>query len=174
MEAGGGKKMWNVWKRKTGCEPYEGKLADAVERAAEREQDVSLSADLALHVSSCARCREGVENAELSRALLRWGLDPAEGPRPGFMTRVVASIRAEEERRAARKTTFWSPLEHLAGRVAVAACAAVMVVSFYVYAYVAPNEASTDVTELVQQPDIQQPQTPDDVLISLAERGNVR
>ncbi|HUK30850.1 MAG TPA: hypothetical protein VLV89_07030 [Candidatus Acidoferrum sp.] len=166
--------MWNVWKRKTGCEPYEARLTDAVERAAERGQELSLSADLALHVSSCARCREGVESAELSRALLRWGFDPADGLRPGFMTRVSAAIRAEEDRRAAQRTIFWSPLEHLAGRVALVACAVVMVVSFYVYSYVAPNGPGQEVTELVQQPDIQQPQTPDEVLISLAERGNVR
>ncbi len=166
--------MWNVLKTKNGCELYEARLADAVERATERGQTLSLSADLALHVSSCADCREGVESAELSRALLRWGLDPAEGPRPGFMTRVAAAIRAEEERRAAQKTIFWSPLEHLAGRVALAACAVVMVVSFYIFSYVAPRTTGQDITELVQQPDIQQPQTPDEVLISLSERGNVR
>jgi hypothetical protein len=168
--------MWNDLNlvKKTPCEPYEAKIADAVERAAERGQEISLSADLALHVSNCACCREGVEGAELSRALLRWGLEPSAGPRPGFMTRVFATIRAEEERRAAQKTTFWRPLEHLAGRVALGACAVVMVVSFYVISYVVPNGTGQDVTELVQQPDIQQPQTPDEVLVSLVERNNVR
>ncbi len=166
--------MWNVRQTKNACEPYEARLADAVDRAAERRQELSLGADLAAHVSSCAHCREGVEGADLSRALLRWGLEPTEGARPGFMTRVFAAIRAEEERLAAQKMTFWRPLEHLAGRMALAACAVVMVMSFYIYAYVAPSTTSTDVTELVQQPDIQQPQTPDDVLISLAERTNVR
>ncbi|MFZ0821248.1 MAG: hypothetical protein WAM91_14360 [Candidatus Acidiferrales bacterium] len=166
--------MWNTNKTNRACEPYEARLADAVDRAAEPGQELSLGADLAAHVSSCAHCREGVDAAELSRALLRWGLEPTAGAQPGFMTRVFAQIRAEEERRAAQKITFWGPLEHLAGRVALAACAAVMVMSFYIYAYVAPSGTSQDVTELVQQPDIQQPQTPDEVLISLAERGNVR
>jgi hypothetical protein len=166
--------MWNMRKTKTACEPYEARLADAVERAAERGQELSLGAGLAAHVSSCAHCREGVGGVELSRALLRWGLEPTAAARPGFMTRVFAAIRTEEERRAAQKMTFWRPLEHLAGRVALAACAAVMVMSFYIYAFVAPRGSIQDVTELVQQPDTQQPQTPDDVLISLAEHGNVR
>ncbi len=166
--------MWNTRKHDVGCEPYEERLADAVERAAERGQELSLGADLAAHVASCERCREGVEGADLSRALLRWGFEPMAGARPGFMTRVFAAIRAEDERRDAQKMTFWAPLEHLAGRVALAACAAVMVVSFYIYSYVAPSGTTQDVTELVQQPDTQQPQTPDEVLISLAERNNVR
>jgi hypothetical protein len=166
--------MWNKRKIDAACEPYEARLADAMEVAAERGQELSLGADLAVHVASCARCREGAESMELSRALLRWGLEPTAGATPGFMTRVFAAIRAEEERLATQRISFWRPLEHLAGRVALAACAAVMVVSFYVYAFVAPRGSSQDVTELVQQPDIQQPQTPDEVLISLAERTNVR
>jgi hypothetical protein len=166
--------MWNTRKTNSACEPYEARLADAVDRAAERGQELSLGADLAAHVASCAGCRAGIESADLSRELLRWGLEPTAGAQPGFMTRVFAQIRAEEERRAAQRITFWSPIEHLAGRVALAACAAVMVMSFYIYAYVAPNTTTQEVTELVQQPDTQQPQTPDEVLISLAERGNVR
>ena len=146
--------MSNNRKTDPACEQYESKLADAVERAAERGQELS--------------------SAELSRALLRWGLEPTLGAPLGFMTRVFAAIRVEEERLTTQRISFWRPLEHLAGRVALAACAAVMVVSFYVYAYVAPHGQSQDVTELVQQPDIQQPQTPDDVLMSLAERTNVR
>jgi hypothetical protein len=166
--------MWNTKKNNTECEPYEVRLADAVDGAAERGQDLSLGADLAAHLATCASCREGVEGAELSRALLRWGLEPTMGARPGFMARVFAAIRAEEEIQTAQKTSFWRPLEHLASRVALAACAAVMVMSFYIYAFVAPHATSQDVTELVQQPDSQQPQTPDEVLISLAERANVR
>jgi hypothetical protein len=166
--------MWKTKKTNSACEPYEARLADAVDRAAERGQQLSLGADLAAHVASCAQCREGVDAAELSRVLLRWGLEPTVGAQPGFMTRVFAQIRAEEQRRAAQKISFWAPLEHLAGRVALAACAAVMVMSFYIYAYVEPGAPIQEVTELVQQPDTQQPQTPDEVLISLAERGNVR
>jgi hypothetical protein len=166
--------MWNARKTKSACEPFETRLADAVDQAVESGQQLSLGADLAAHVASCSQCREGVDAADLSRALLRWGLEPTPGAQPGFMTRVFAQIRAEEERRAAQKISFWAPLEHLAGRVALAACAAVMVMSFYIYAYVEPSVSTQEVTELVQQPDTQQPQTPDEVLISLAERGNVR
>jgi hypothetical protein len=166
--------MSDIRKTDAACEPFEARLADAVERAAGRGQELSLGADLAAHVANCERCRDGVESAELSRALLRWGFEPTAGARPGFTTRVFAAIRAEEERLATQRISFWRPLEHLAGRVALAACAAVMVVSFCVYAFVAPRVSSQDVTELVQQPDIQQPQTPDDVLMSLAERTNVR
>ena len=168
--------MWNPRRTHSNCGRYEAELADAVERAAERGQELSLSAELASHVAGCERCREGVESVDLSRALLRWGLEPTGGPRPGFTTRVLAAVRAEEERRAMQKAIFWRPLEHLAGRVALGACAAVMVVSFYIYMYVAPRASgqSQDLTELVQQPDTQQPQTPDEVLMSLAERNNVR
>ena len=166
--------MWNVWKKRTDCDRYEAQLADAVERAADRGQEVSLSADLAQHVAGCERCRAGVESLALSRALLRWGLEPTGSPRAGFASRVLAMIRADEERLAAQRLVFWRPLEHLAGRVALAACAAVMVLSVCVYKYVAPVVPPQEVTELVQQPDTQQPQTPDEILISLSERGNVR
>jgi hypothetical protein len=166
--------MRNINEKNSACEQYEARLADAVEFAAERGQELSLGADLAAHVAVCPDCRAGVESVDLGRALLRWGLEPTAAAPMGFMTRVFAQIRAEEERRAAQKITFWGPLEHLAGRVALAACAAVMVMSFYIYAYVAPGGTTQEVTELVQQPDTQQPQTPDEVLISLAERGNVR
>jgi len=168
--------MWNLRKMESNCGRYEVELADAVERATERGQGLSLSAELASHVAGCERCRQGVESVDLSRALLRWGLEPAGGPRPGFAMSVLAAVRAEEDRLAMQRTIFWRPLEHLAGRVALGACAAVMVLSFYVYVYVAPQASgqSQDLTELVQQPDTQQPQTPDEVLMSLAERNNVR
>jgi len=173
--------MWNKNSSRSACEIYEAKLEDAVERAAESGEGLSLSAELALHVASCANCREALDSVALSTALLDWGLEPAEGPGPGFATRVLAAIRFEEDRRASQRMVFWLPLEHLAARMAMGAAVAVMALTIYVYAYVVPQSnqpavaTQAEAYELVPQPQMDpQPQSKDEVLTSILERNHAR
>src|SRR5579862_2092289 len=164
----------------TACEKYEARLEEAVERAAERGEILALSADLAMHVSGCEHCGQSLDAASLSNALLRWGLEPTAAPGPWFAARVLSAIRAEEDRRTSQRQFFWLPLEHLSARMAIAAATVVMGLTIYVYAYVVPQSkvgttAQTETYELVPQPQIDpQPQSKDEVLMSILERNNAR
>jgi predicted anti-sigma-YlaC factor YlaD len=161
---------------KNSCEQFEARLEDA----AELGQQITLTEDLSAHVSECANCREAFEAVALSQSLLRSGLDATVAPGPFFTKRVMAVIRAEEERLAAQTSVFWSPLQHLAARMAMAAGVIVMGLTLYVYTFghagagvtTAQNETSY---ELVPHQQLDpQPQSKDDVLMSLVERSNAR
>jgi|SRR5882724_8934821 len=161
---------------KNSCERFEMRLEDA----AERGQQIALTEDLSSHVAGCANCREAFEAIELSQSLLRSGLEATAAPGPFFTKRVIAVIRAEEGRLAAQGSIFWSPLQHLAARMAMAAGVIVMVLTVYVYTFgqtgagvtTAQNETSY---ELVPHQQLDpQPQSKDDVLMSLVERSNAR
>jgi hypothetical protein len=157
------------------CEQFEARLEDAVEFG----QQIALTEDLSAHVAGCANCREAFEAVAVSRSLLRFGLEPTAAPGPFFAKRVIAVICAEEERVAAQGSIFWSPLQHLAARMAMAAGVIVMALTVYVYTFgrtggvtTAQNETSY---ELVPHQQLDpQPQSKDDVLMSLVERSNAR
>jgi hypothetical protein len=166
-------------KSEAACEHFAVQLEDAANLAAERGQELTLSADLAAHVAVCDDCRAGVEARSVTSALLLGALDPTAAPGPYFAPRVLAVIRSEEERLATQRNIFWRPLEHLAGRVALAAGLAVMLLSFYVYAFVVPQTGTPSVAqeayELVPHQQVDpQPQTKDDVLMSLVDHNNGR
>jgi hypothetical protein len=170
--------MWNRKATEDVCDNYALRLENALE-VAEGGKTASLDPDVRAHLVHCERCRSAFEDAGLSRTLLRWGIEPAE-PRFGFSTRVLAAIRAEQETRASAASIFWRPVENLAARVSIAAATAVLLLSFYVYAFVAPLNHSAESAQdipaaLVPQPEIRPaPQTKDDVLMYLAERDNGR
>lgn len=157
------------------CEMFEARLEDA----AERGNQIALSGDLSAHVSNCAHCRESLEAVALSQSLLRSGLEPTVAPGPFFTKRVMAVIRVEEARQAAQGSIFWSPLRHLAARMAMTAAVIVMALTIYAYSsgtafsgVAAQNETSY---ELVPHQQLDpQPQSKDDVLMSLVERSNAR
>jgi len=159
------------------CEHYEARLEDAVGIAVERGEQIALGDDLAAHVSSCANCREALDAVTLSGSLLRSGLEPTAAPGPFFAKRVMAVIRAEEEHLAAQGSIFWRPVQHLAARMALVA--AVLVMALTVYVYAAPggvtNAQSETAYELVPHQQLDpQPQSKDEVLMSLVERDNGR
>jgi negative regulator of sigma E activity len=162
------------------CEAFEARLEDAAQIAAERGEQIALDADLSAHVSDCAHCRESLEAVTISRSLLRAGLAPTGEPNPFFAERVMAVIRAEEQRQAAQGSIFWSPLQHLAARMAMVAGVVVMALTVYLYSVgttsssvaTAQNDTSY---ELVPHQQLEpQPQSKDDVLMSLVERPNAR
>ena len=156
------------------CSLYAAQLETALE-AAESDRPV-LSADLDAHLSACSDCRLAFEDALMARELLEASLEPAV-PGFGFSTRVMANIRATESR-VAQGSIFWRPLEHLAAKVALVAATVVLLLSFYVYGFVPRNGSDAVATDqnftLVPQPENQQPVTPDDVLMYLAESGHGR
>lgn len=172
--------MWKLGSTKRTCEQYEAMLEDAADQSAARGDGLALSAGLAAHISSCEHCREAADAVSLSRSLLHAGLEPTAAPGPYFAPRVIAAIRSEENRITTQRLVFWRPLEHLAARMAMVAAAVVLLLSFYVYAVVAPQRtrddlAQTQTFELVPHQQVDpQPQTKDDVLLSLAEATNGR
>jgi|CZKC01.1.fsa_nt_gi hypothetical protein len=161
------------------CENFELRLEDAAEMAAERGEQIALSPDLSAHVLSCAHCSEALDAVSVSRSVLLAGFEPTSAPSPFFAKRVMAVIRAEENRQAAQGSTFWSPLQHLAARMALAAGVAVMALTVYVYSFGTPSGVTTaqneTTYELVPHQQLDpQPQSKDEVLTSLVERANAR
>ena len=160
------------------CEQFESQLADAAELAAERGQQIALRADSSAHLANCARCSDALDAVSVSRSILHAGLEPTAAPSPFFAKRVMAVIRAEENRLAAQGSTFWSPMQHLAARIAMVA--GVLVMALTIYAYTFNSSTSVDSTvnvtayELVPHQQLDpQPQSKDEVLLSLVERTNV-
>jgi negative regulator of sigma E activity len=158
------------------CEKFEARLEDA----AERGQQIALSDDLSAHVANCAHCRESLEAVAVSQSLLRSALEPTVAPGPFFTKRVMAVIRAEEARQAAQGSIFWSPLRQLAARVAMTAAVIVMALTVYAFssrtAFSGVSSAQSDTAyELVPHQQLDpQPQSKDEVLMSLVERTNAR
>lgn len=149
------------------CSQYEVRLEDLLDAGEEFAADAELSA----HLEGCAGCREMLEAARLARGLLRDGLEPAPGPGGAFITRVLAGIRAEENRRQ----QFWRPLEALASRLALTAAALLLVLSAYVWEYgpsstrrqpVSSNQSQ--VSDGFPEP-ASQPADKDEILLTLAE-----
>jgi hypothetical protein len=162
------------------CENYELRLEDAAELAAERGEQIALSPDLSAHVSSCARCSDALDAISVSRSLLLAGFEPTAAPSPFFAKRVMATIRAEEAQRT-QSSPFWSPLQHLAARIAMGAGIAVILLSGYAYSSSVSSDAVDNPSinaaayELVPHQQLDpQPKSKDEVLMSLVERSNAR
>ncbi len=152
------------------CAVYELRLEDYLNGALDRDS----AAEVETHLERCAGCREALESARLAQKLLFEDLVPAAEPVAAFATRVMAGIRAEEERRQ----QFWRPLELLASRLALSAAALLMLLTVYVFEYVTPRQpvtvsSQTRITEGWPEPSAQ-PANPDDVLLSIAENGHGR
>jgi hypothetical protein len=120
----------------------------------------------------CAQCREAVEMASASGQLLRKALAPAGRPAEVFWTRLGAQLREERDRRLAGGD-FWGALESLAWRFAMGTAVAVLLLAGYL-AMQSPSGHSVEAAErgdIFQEP-VEQPGSQDEVLITLANRGN--
>ncbi len=158
---------------RTACKQYEARLEDLLEGGTEPAVP-----ELAAHLERCDGCRRALEVAQFGRELLREALEPAGEPGAAFAARVVANIRFEEARRLS-SGAFWRPLERLASRLALSAAAALLVLAVYLFEYAPPRHpdqigAQGGVTEVFSDPAARPPANQDDVLMSLAERGNGR
>jgi hypothetical protein len=162
------------------CELFEPRLEDAAELSAERGEQIALTADLIAHLEACVHCSEALDAISVSQSLLHGSVEPTAAPSPFFAKRVMAVIRAEEERQAAQGSIFWSPLQHLAARIAMVSGVVVMLLSAYAYtSSVSSNGVDASgqnaaAYELVPHQQLDpQPQSKDEVLMSLVERSNV-
>ncbi len=156
--------------KQTACKQYEAEWEGYLDRAqaAPAEADV-----LAAHLESCAACRQAVENARLAGSLIRESLESTPEPSGAFATRVMANIRAEEERRQ----QFWRPLESLAARVALTAATLLLASGFYLSQFApqsnrADRKAQSD-GEASLVPG-SQPTNKDEVLLTLAGNNHGR
>lgn len=142
--------------------------------AASEDAQSRANGALLLHLQKCARCRDAVEAAKLTRKLLRETREPQGDPGPMFASRVLARIRAQELSLRS-EFEFWNPIEIFAKRVAWASSVLLLVLSSALYQtkvfhMVPPDqEAITD-----RFPDLvpEQPLNNDEALVSLAEKAH--
>ncbi len=151
-----------------GCPEYQASLEDAVSEGKARIQPDS---QLQRHLENCADCRQALGDA-LEASKLMQHARPLNDASAAFVTRVMASVRAA----GAAPPTIWRPLELLASRVAMVAAVILLALSVYLREFAPPRGAvavngNTEIGVLPEPP--AQPANADDVLMTLAERGNL-
>jgi len=82
------------------------------------------------HWQSCPACSALLEDARLSRLLLR-AVDPSPDPGPGFARKVMTRICAAENERLALRANFWQPFVSFGWRFLATATVALMVLVSY-------------------------------------------
>jgi len=106
--------------------------------------------------------------------LIRQAWNPAEGPRPAFVTGVMARIQQEKMRQNS-PAAFWRPLEFLASRLSLTAAMVLLALSAYLVGF-APRRITAVPMAQPQLTASDFPQPPgepistEEVLQSLAER----
>lgn len=157
-----------------GCPAYRARLEDSLSGGV---ADIDRDSGLRAHLDECVHCREALETALLASELVRDARKFEPEPSEVFVTRVMAAIRQQEGRLIA-PSAIWRPLALLASRFALVAAVALLALSLYL-AEAGPAGGTTTVqtaTPAAVSADFPQPpaapSTPDDVLISLAEKGN--
>jgi predicted anti-sigma-YlaC factor YlaD len=154
--------------RRFGCPEYQASLEDAVS-----EGKASIAADSRLdrHLQSCVDCREALNDAVAASKLIQHAR-PLKDSSPAFVMRVMAPVREA----GAVAPTIWRPLELLASRVALVAAVILLALSVYLREFAPPRGAvavngTTEIGILPEPP--AQPANADDVLMTLADRGNI-
>ena len=152
------------------CVAYELRLEDYLEG----KLDAVSAAEVEEHLERCGGCREALVAARLARSLLAEHFAPAAAPAGAFATRVMAGIRAEEDRR----WQFWRPLEVLASRLALTAAVVLLILTVFVLEFGStgrPSAVSSQARATEGWPEpAAQPANPDEVLLALAENGHGR
>jgi hypothetical protein len=154
------------------CQQYQARMEEYLEASPEIAE---LDPELRDHLGRCERCRESFEAAEKAGALLALAGRPAWQPSEAFVTRVMATIRDEQARRAT-PATGWHLLEPLASRFAVVAAVVLLALSVFLGEFSPAlrqlEEGSTiGVTADWPEPPAP-PATQDEVLMSLSEMEN--
>ncbi len=128
------------------------------------------------HMAACGACREAVEVARASARLLRASGEPAGDPGAAFTARVMAAVRAQEEKEEAGRG-FWGPVEELSSRLALsAALALALLVGYGLTPYASGSPEATSARQSTA-PDIfpelaHQPMNRDEVLMTIAETNH--
>jgi predicted anti-sigma-YlaC factor YlaD len=153
-----------------GCPEYQASLEDAVRQGAAR---VEPNSALEKHLADCADCRQALSEAVVASKLMRHAA-PVNTQSPAFVTRVMATVR---EATQSAPSGIWRPLELLASRVAVAAAVVLLLLSVYLREFAPARgtmaiNTNTEIGADMPEPPAA-PATADEVLISLADRGNI-
>ena len=160
------------------CLKYEVALEDFLDG----ELSASDLKNLRAHLAECAGCRDAMEMARESVALLRLA-EPVQAPGSQFSRLVMAHIRADEAAQTEERASFWRPFVALAWRFAATATVALILLLTY---DVIGNTNSQSEATLVNQTEVNQIETPgiftpepavspatrDDVLLMVAETNH--
>jgi hypothetical protein len=155
-----------------GCRSYRARMEDCL---AEDTGRLGADPELAAHLEGCDACREAFDAGLLAGRIVRNACEPAAEVSGAFVTRVMASIRDEESRRAAAGA-MWRPIELLASRFALAASVVLLAASVYLVEFAPPFDmpattSQTEVAGVMPEPPAQ-PSNQDEVLMSLVEMEN--
>jgi len=160
-------------KERSACREFEALLEDSLAGQLGGAEGERLSA----HLSSCAACRQALEEARLGGQVVRLLRQPTEDLGAVFTRRVMAGIRDEEARRG-RTWDFWRPIEVLALRFSLTAALALALLCGYgvIHSrFSAPAEVEIagqpEIRELFPEP-AHQPITNDQILLSIADRSH--
>jgi anti-sigma factor RsiW len=130
--------------------------------------------EVEIHARSCARCAAALDSARSAAPLLA-ALAARQTPaaKPFFVTRVMASIRAEQ-----RERELWKPVERAAWRLCWVAVAAVLVLAGFMLRLemagpMGPAAQQSQIQALVSVP-MPQPANQDDSYLLVASDDNGR
>jgi hypothetical protein len=152
-----------------GCPEYQASLEDAVRDGA---LCIEPGSPLQRHLEICVDCKQALSDAVTASKLMAHAR-PLRESSAAFVTRVMASVR--EASQAA--PTIWRPLELLASRVALVAAVILLALSVYLREFAPARDtaainAGTEIGAGLPEPPAQ-PADADEVLMSLADPGNI-
>jgi hypothetical protein len=167
--------MWNLLKGKSeDCKRLQNGLEEFAAARPEagnlRELLVEMAAAERDHVAGCGECREAAQDILASREIIKSAAFRGVEATPGFATRVMNAIAAQE-RELAIVANAWSEFPRFASRLAWAAGILLLAGSTWLYekAMPASNHAMTGAAPQESLFDSAPPANQDDVLISMAE-----
>ena len=157
-------------KMEFGCPAYQASLEDAVRDGA---PCIEPGSPLQYHLEICVDCRQALSDAVTASRLMAHAR-PLREPSPAFVTRVMASVREASQ---AAVPTIWRPLELLASRVALVAAVVLLALSVYLREFAPARDTAaintgTEIGAGLPEPPAQ-PADADEVLMSLADPGNL-
>ncbi len=154
------------------CRRYEARLEEYLEG---RLPEARL-AEVESHLERCGCCRAALQAARSSRDLIDRAIEPAVEPDERFPRRVMAAVRAEEERRRIG-SEFWSPVEFLAWRLSWSAMLALAILAAYLLGFQlgarrdGPATARPVEAQDIFQESAPHPASQDEVLLAVAAPG---
>ena len=166
--------MWNLLnKNKQECSRFQNALEEAAQVQDRFPSVESLMQEFTpeerRHVEICSDCREALKELVATKALFQGFSSFAEDERPWFSTRVMAAI-ASRERELAERVSAWTEFPRFASRLTWIAAILLLAGTTWFYESVvrAPSYPLGASQESIFE--IPQQTTPDDVLVSMADK----
>jgi hypothetical protein len=158
------------------CRAYLARIEELIESASSADPCGSAALDdplLTAHLRNCAECREALEAAQMSTALLREAHLPQLDPGPAFASRVIAGIH-EQEKKVHSEFVFWNPIEVFARRMVLASSALLLILSSALYqmrtSRIGNAPAPQTITDSFADIGPDQSTNDDEMLVSLVEQ----